>query len=158
VAQEGYKHFNIYHAKCIKEFMNSIMSVYKKDEYTVYIHCLMGQSRSAGCAAAFHYIYNHDDSIIFNDKRYKPNVLIYRTLLEVYGYSWKHLLSERFSKTICMRNRHYNDIVSYLNILQTTLIEEYFPLTFIFEETGDECIIQSLDELRNMIRFLSCLI
>lgn len=45
------------------------------------VNCIMGQSRSAGCAAALEVIYNgpHHDQWIFDTKR--PNMLIYRTLL-----------------------------------------------------------------------------
>ena len=57
---------------------------------TAVIQCNAGISRSAGVAAAIALIINGDDSVIFNDKRYLPNRLVYRTILEVfYGYYYE---------------------------------------------------------------------
>ena len=45
------------------------------------VHCYAGQSRSAGVAAAILKYYNNDDFKIFNNIRYTPNMLCYRTVL-----------------------------------------------------------------------------
>lgn len=47
--------------------------------------CEAGISRSAGVAAALSYIYNGSDAWVFQDPRYHPNMLVYRTILNVYG-------------------------------------------------------------------------
>lgn len=45
------------------------------------VHCDAGQSRSAGVAAAIlKFLYN-DDTQIFSNKLYKPNMLVYRKVL-----------------------------------------------------------------------------
>lgn len=47
----------------------------------IIVHCGAGQSRSAGVAAAIiKYLYGND-SCIFNDRRYRPNMLCYRKTL-----------------------------------------------------------------------------
>lgn len=57
----------------------------------VIVHCGAGQSRSAGIAAALLKYYTGDDSQIFDNPRYTPNMLCYRLLLqeliEMKGYS-----------------------------------------------------------------------
>ena len=53
-----------------------------KDIPEIIVHCGAGQSRSAGVAAAIlKYMYN-DDTQIFNNKRYTPNMRCYRLVLE----------------------------------------------------------------------------
>lgn len=47
----------------------------------VIIHCTAGKSRSAAAAAALHLILNGDDSVIFNNPRYSPNMRVYRMVL-----------------------------------------------------------------------------
>ena len=47
----------------------------------IIVHCDAGQSRSAGVAAAImKYMFN-DDTPIFNNHKYKPNMLCYRRVL-----------------------------------------------------------------------------
>ena len=63
----------------IKEFIQR----YEEDESIdlIIVHCEAGVSRSAGVAAAImKYLWN-DDSAIFDNKRYHPNMLCYRTVL-----------------------------------------------------------------------------
>ena len=56
-----------------------------KDKLII-VHCDAGVSRSAGIAAALMKYYNGDDSEIFDDTRYCPNMFCYRTMLNVlYG-------------------------------------------------------------------------
>lgn len=53
-----------------------------KDKMII-VHCDAGVSRSAGIAAALLKHYNGDDSEIFDNPRYVPNMLCYRTMLNV---------------------------------------------------------------------------
>ena len=47
----------------------------------IIVHCEAGQSRSAGIAAAILKYYTNDDTSIFNNPRYTPNMLCYRMML-----------------------------------------------------------------------------
>jgi len=47
----------------------------------VVVHCDAGKSRSAGTAAALLKIFNGDDSSIMENRRFIPNMYIYRLLL-----------------------------------------------------------------------------
>ena len=47
----------------------------------IVVHCEAGQSRSAGCAAAILKYYFNDDSKIFDDPKYKPNMFVFRNVL-----------------------------------------------------------------------------
>lgn len=49
------------------------------------VHCDAGISRSSGVAAALSLIYTGTDKGIFMDKRYVPNMFVYRTILNVYN-------------------------------------------------------------------------
>ena len=69
-----------YHANRIKVFMEYHLEFTKFDK--VIVQCEAGQSRSAGVAAALMKFYNNDDTPIFNNPRYTPNMLCYRTVLE----------------------------------------------------------------------------
>lgn len=51
------------------------------DAKEIIVHCTAGRSRSAAVAAALHKVLNGDDSIIFNDKKYSPNMRVYRMVL-----------------------------------------------------------------------------
>ncbi len=48
----------------------------------IIVHCDAGISRSAGIAAALMKHYNGDDTPIFNNPKYVPNMKCYRTMLE----------------------------------------------------------------------------
>ena len=48
----------------------------------IIVHCEAGVSRSAGMAAALMKFYNDDDSLIFDNPIYCPNMTVYRTVLE----------------------------------------------------------------------------
>lgn len=50
--------------------------------------CEAGISRSAGVAAALSNIYNGSDAWVFQDPRYHPNMLVYRTILNVHRRKW----------------------------------------------------------------------
>ena len=61
----------------VRDFFNKyVMSVDK-----IIVHCEAGQSRSAGVAAALMKYYYNDDTPIFNNKRYTPNMRCYRVTL-----------------------------------------------------------------------------
>lgn len=47
---------------------------------TVIVHCGAGISRSAGCAAAIAKFFTGDDSFIFGDPKYHPNMTVYRAV------------------------------------------------------------------------------
>ena len=47
----------------------------------IVVHCDGGVSRSAGCAAAILKYFTNDDSQIFDDKNFYPNMLVYRRVL-----------------------------------------------------------------------------
>lgn len=63
------------HARAIKKFVER-----NKDVHII-VHCDAGISRSAGIAAALLKFYNGDDWQIFDDPKYCPNMLCYRTML-----------------------------------------------------------------------------
>lgn len=71
--------FGISHSDTRK--IKELLSLALDNVDLIIIHCGAGQSRSAGVAAAIlKYLYN-DDSQIFNNARYTPNMRCYRTLL-----------------------------------------------------------------------------
>lgn len=54
----------------------------------IIVHCGAGQSRSSGVAGAILKYYTNDDSLIFNNRRYTPNMYCYRKVLEwLYKYN-----------------------------------------------------------------------
>jgi len=48
----------------------------------IVVHCTAGKSRSAAVAAALHKVLNGSDAPIFDNKRYSPNMRVYRMVLE----------------------------------------------------------------------------
>jgi len=66
-----------------KEVTDFVIKV--KDSVEVIVcHCDAGISRSAGVGAAISLILNGSDKDIFNDKRYRPNMYMYRKILDNY--------------------------------------------------------------------------
>lgn len=64
-------------AKKIVKFINTV----NKDIEQIIVHCEAGVSRSAGiCAAIMKYL-TGDDSEIFDNSKYCPNITCYRTVL-----------------------------------------------------------------------------
>ena len=51
---------------------------------SIWVQCEGGISRSAGVAAAILKALTNDDSQIFNNKKYCPNMLVYRKTLEAF--------------------------------------------------------------------------
>lgn len=48
----------------------------------IVVHCTAGKSRSAAVAGALHKILNGNDEPIFGNPRYRPNMRVYRMVLE----------------------------------------------------------------------------
>jgi predicted protein tyrosine phosphatase len=67
-----------------KEILNWTKALIKAEIELIIVQCNAGISRSSGVAAALSLIINGDDSWIFDDKRYLPNRLVYRTILQIY--------------------------------------------------------------------------
>ena len=76
--------FNENHAKEILEFVNK----YKDKTERIVCQCQAGISRSSATAAALSIILDGhgSDNWIFSDRRYIPNMKVYRTLLKVGGF------------------------------------------------------------------------
>lgn len=69
------KVFDESYADKILEFV----STYALDVDLIAVHCEVGISRSAGCAAALSLIYNGEDQYYFDN--YLPNILVYRKII-----------------------------------------------------------------------------
>ena len=67
-----------------KQILNWVNALIKAEVSLIIVQCTAGISRSAGVAAALSLIINGDDSWVFDDKRYLPNRLVYRTILQVH--------------------------------------------------------------------------
>lgn len=67
-------------AKMIAEQVSQNIDVADK----IIVHCEAGQSRSAGTAAAILKFYTNDDTQIFDNPRYTPNMYVYRKMLEAF--------------------------------------------------------------------------
>jgi predicted protein tyrosine phosphatase len=72
--------FNYWQAYQIYEFV----MIYKDIVDSIWIHCDGGVSRSAGVAAAILKALTGDDSQIFDNKNYYPNMLVYTITLDVF--------------------------------------------------------------------------
>jgi len=70
--------FDEAHAQQILEFYENMV---EKGVEIMFVHCLMGQSRSAAIAAALEKTFNGDDGKYFSNGPYKPNMLVFRTTL-----------------------------------------------------------------------------
>lgn len=67
----------------------------------IVVHCGAGISRSAGVCAALMMIINGDDSAIFDNGQYCPNMHCYRLVLESYfGYYDKEAAEEKYRRNI----------------------------------------------------------
>lgn len=70
--------FNDTHAQQIIDFY---VEMEKHGVEVLFVHCLMGQARSAAVAAALEKTFNGTDDKYFRPGPYKPNMLVFRTLL-----------------------------------------------------------------------------
>jgi len=59
------------------------------DAQRIVIHCAAGKSRSAAVAAALHLVLNGSDKPIFGNPRYRPNMLVYRHVLNAWHEKYK---------------------------------------------------------------------
>jgi len=55
----------------------------------IVIHCTAGKSRSAAVAAALHLVLNGSDAPIFGNPQYRPNMLVYRHVLNAWNEKYK---------------------------------------------------------------------
>jgi predicted protein tyrosine phosphatase len=79
ICSNSFVYFNKYLAKDIIEFTEECR---ENNIESLFIHCDMGVSRSAGVAAAISKIYRNSDDFYF--KNYTPNMLVYRVILNYY--------------------------------------------------------------------------
>jgi predicted protein tyrosine phosphatase len=70
--------FDDSHAKTILDFYEDMN---KAGTSVIYVHCLMGQCRSAAVAAALEKALNGDDAKYFGRGPYRPNMRVYRGVL-----------------------------------------------------------------------------
>jgi predicted protein tyrosine phosphatase len=81
----------------IIEFVNH----YVNNVGEIIVHCGAGVSRSAGVCAALMLILTGDDSAIFNNSRFCPNMHCYRLVLESYfGYYDRQPIDEALRNNI----------------------------------------------------------
>jgi predicted protein tyrosine phosphatase len=72
--------FNDSHAEKILDFVESMK---ERNVSVIYVHCLMGQCRSAAVAAALEKALYGDDRKYFGRGPYRPNMRVYRGLLNL---------------------------------------------------------------------------
>lgn len=77
--REGLKAMDMQDGEAIYNFISKCQEQFNFD--TILVNCGAGQSRSAGVAAALMKFFNNDDSAIFNNPRYTPNMRCYRIVL-----------------------------------------------------------------------------
>lgn len=75
---KGLIFFDENHARQVLDFYEAMD---KEGVSVMYVHCLMGQARSAAVAAALEKALNGDDSKYFSNGFYKPNMLVFRGVL-----------------------------------------------------------------------------
>ena len=86
-------------AEKIIDFVNQNLNTVNE----IIVHCGAGVSRSAGVCAALMLIVNGDDSEIFNNPRFCPNMHCYRLVLEAYfGYYDRDAADEKIRRNIIL--------------------------------------------------------
>jgi len=80
LAHYGHGIFNDAQAEQVVAFIMKMKDMVK----AIICHCDAGISRSSGVGAAISLILNGSDQKIFNDRRYLPNMFIYRKILDQY--------------------------------------------------------------------------
>ena len=73
---DNYTAINDEQAETIASFVKMNMNIER-----IIVHCEAGISRSAGCAAAIMKYLKNDDTPIFNNSYYKPNMTVYRKVI-----------------------------------------------------------------------------
>ena len=71
---------NLFQISDAKKIIDLVEAHFEETEEII-VHCQAGISRSAGVAAALHLVLNDSDEPIFSNKRYKPNMRVYRMVL-----------------------------------------------------------------------------
>lgn len=79
-AAQGEILFNEDHAAQILDFYERMAEA---EVSVIYVHCLMGQCRSAAVAAALEKALYGDDNKYFGRGPYRPNMRVYRTILNL---------------------------------------------------------------------------
>jgi predicted protein tyrosine phosphatase len=101
--------FSSYQANQITDFLEK-----NQMAKTIICHCEGGMSRSAGVAAALSKYYNGDDSFYF--KKYDPNKLVYKLLLETLQQKSKECTSSDLIRE--ERNIHPSRIRAISEIME----------------------------------------
>ena len=78
VEKEGEILFSEDHARQVLDFYEAMA---ERNVSVMYVHCLMGQARSAAVAAALTKTLTGDDSKYFGNGYFKPNMLVFRGVL-----------------------------------------------------------------------------
>ena len=91
-------------AERIIEFVNQHVN----NVQHIVVHCEAGVSRSAGTCAALMQIVNGDDSEIFNNPRFCPNMHCYRTVLTAYfGYYNEEAADEKIKHHLILWRKYH---------------------------------------------------
>lgn len=78
---ENQRAFTPQQAQTIRDFLKSL----PEDVTTLYCCCDWGQSRSAGLAAACMAAIGQDPGLVFRNRAYSPNTLVYRYMCQAFG-------------------------------------------------------------------------
>jgi len=97
--QRSKVHFQHRHAQRIKRF------VLRYDTNLIICQCRAGVSRSAGVGAALAKYYNLDVEEYFTTGGYRPNLLVFRTLLKAFGIEIEDDEIARYQRQIINRFR-----------------------------------------------------
>lgn len=76
---------------------------WQNENIELYVHCGAGVSRSAGCAAAIMLWQWGDDSAVFDDGYYAPNMHCYRSILDAADLSYDDI-------QLAKKERHQLDL------------------------------------------------
>lgn len=79
--EEGLNSIQQWHTEAIRQFVEHINN---QDVPILIVHCEAGISRSAGVAAAIGKFLFNDDSFVFNDGKFCPNMKCYREVLNTF--------------------------------------------------------------------------
>lgn len=94
------------------EILSFVKEMDQQNIETLYIHCGAGVSRSAGTAAAIMMLWWGDDSQVFNNGFYSPNMHCYRTMLTAagFGYTDDELLQKEACQYELWKIMHADDL------------------------------------------------
>lgn len=83
--REG-KQYKLFSREIAEEILSFFYSIKDKVKI-ILINCDAGISRSSAVAASLLKIYKNDDSEIYDSFLYRPNTLVYRTMIDTYNDS-----------------------------------------------------------------------